>query len=156
MASNYVGPHAGEPGDVDSTQRNPLGTVIKGDDGSEFVYMLGVASTAAGDWVTYDENFATTRLVANAVGQVAVASAATVADKYGWYCVKSPRGGYSALGEALSADLCLYIDATTTGAVDDASVAGDFIFNAYSRSAITGAGQFTAEFDHPFVTNVLS
>lgn len=154
MADNFVPAHAGLITDVDSTQRNPLGFKIYGDDDSEYVYVKGATSVVAGDWCTLTKDYTLVRLVANAVGKVAVAAAAIDAStKYGWACVKSPRGGLTATrAEATTTDLPLYIDATTAGAVDDASVAANLIERAWSRSTITGAGlTLTAEFDNPFV-----
>jgi hypothetical protein len=53
------------------------------------VYLKGVASTAAGDLVTYDpKNGTTTRTVAASRGPVAVAMSANVASQYGWYAVR--------------------------------------------------------------------
>lgn len=153
MADNFVPAHAGLVTDIGTTQRNPLGFKIYGDDGSEYTYCEGVASTVAGDWVTITKAYAIVRLAANAVGKVGVAVSALVASNYGFVCTKSPRSGLTLTrGEATTTDLPLYIDATTVGAVDDASVAANLIHRAWSRSTITGAGlTLTAEFDNPFV-----
>lgn len=154
MAENFVPAHTGLTTEVHTTQMNPLGTIIKGDDGSEYTYVTGVTSLVAGDWCTITKAYVLVRLVANAVGKVGVAvSAIDAATKFGWVCTKSPRGGLTATrGEATTTDLPLYIDATTVGAVDDASVAANMIHRAWSRSTITAAGlTLTAEFDNPFV-----
>lgn len=51
-----------------------------------FVYLAGVASTAAGDVVTFDERSGTTtRAVEGVRGPVVVAMAAITAGLYGWY-----------------------------------------------------------------------
>jgi hypothetical protein len=75
---------------VDTTQRHPLGTVVTAVDPvygeGKFIYLAGVASTAAGDLVVFDPKAGTTtRTVAASRGPVAVAQAATVASTYGWY-----------------------------------------------------------------------
>lgn len=78
-----------------TTQNHPLGMkVLAQDFGSlgygvgEFIYLKGVASTAAGDLVTYDETAGTTtRTVAATRGPLAVAMSANVANQYGWYQV---------------------------------------------------------------------
>lgn len=54
-------------------------------DGKEYIFLTGVASTAAGDPVIFDSAFATTRLAGTLVGEVAIALAATVASTKGWY-----------------------------------------------------------------------
>ena len=80
------------PGSVDTVAMVPLGTVRRFYDPTygegEFIYLLGVANTVAGDPVTYQgTTFATTRAVAGAgvPMNLAFATAATVADRYGWY-----------------------------------------------------------------------
>lgn len=54
-------------------------------DGKEYIFLTGVASTVAGDPVTFDSAYATTRLAGSGVGEVAIALAATVASCKGWY-----------------------------------------------------------------------
>lgn len=77
---------------TETTQKHPLGTVVKGVDPTygegEFIYLLGVASTAVGSIVTYDAS--TYQTVLSAVGgniprPIAVAMSANVASQYGWY-----------------------------------------------------------------------
>jgi len=77
---------------TETTQLHPLGTIIKATDPTygegEFIYLLGVASTAVGSIVTYDPSTYLTTLCA--VGgsiprAVAVAMSANVASQYGWY-----------------------------------------------------------------------
>jgi hypothetical protein len=78
-----------------TTKAHPLGTRIHGVDvgtlgygEAEFLYLAGVASTAAGDLVVYDPVAGTTtRTVAASRGPVAVAMSANVAGQYGWYMV---------------------------------------------------------------------
>lgn len=78
-------------GATDTTQNHPLGTVVRAKDPTygwgEFIYLKGVASTVAGDVVTYDASFATTRAAAgtNLPRPVAFAMSANVASQYGWY-----------------------------------------------------------------------
>ena len=76
---------------VNSTTKNhPLGTIVRATDPTygegEFIYLLGVASTAIGSVVTYDAS--TYQTVLSAVGgsiprPIAIAMAATVASEYG-------------------------------------------------------------------------
>lgn len=78
--------------DNSTTQNHPLGTIVRAVDPTygegEFIYLLGVASTAVGSVVTYDAS--TYQTVLSAVGgniprPIAIAMAATVASEYGWY-----------------------------------------------------------------------
>ena len=78
--------------DTSTTQNNPLGTIIEGTDatlgGAEFIYLLGVASTAIGSVVTYNPSTYQTALApvgTNKPEPIAVAMSANVAASYGWY-----------------------------------------------------------------------
>ena len=83
----------GQPiANTETTQKHPLGTIVRGVDPTygegEFIYLLGVASTAVGSVVTYD--LSTRQTVLSAVGgniarPVAIAMSANVAGQYGWY-----------------------------------------------------------------------
>jgi hypothetical protein len=141
---------AGALTDVDSAITNPLGTRRRVGS-KEYIYLTGVASTAAGDVVTFDEAHLTTRLVANAVGRVAVALAAVVADKFGWYQIYG-LGTANVLAGFADNGKC-YATATA-GSIDDAVVAGDLICGMIGRSAIA-SGQATVELNYPFATDAL-
>lgn len=143
----YPQTFAGDTSVVDSSAQHPVGTRAVDGDGNEYVYGLGVASTAAGSWVSFDEALATTLLVANAVGRVGVAMAAIVAAKYGWYQVYGKNT--IAKADTTADNKALYID-NNAGQVDDAGVAGDLVFGAISRSSDSG-GAITAELSYPFV-----
>ena len=140
---------------VDTTARHPLGTRIKAFDPTygqgEFIYLKGVASTALGSWVTFAQDDNTTALLAaNAIGPVAVAMAATVANTFGWYQIYG-----KAVGKALAsyADNGLVYATATAGSVDDAVVAGDRVKNALGASAIDTPSTGLAEFEiqYPFM-----
>lgn len=69
-----------------------LGTIVRGNDptygNGEFIFLLGVASTAVGTLVVYDgTTFATTRCpVTSSMGRpLAVAMQASTASQWGWY-----------------------------------------------------------------------
>jgi len=132
---------------VHTELKHPLGTrAVNG--GDEYIYLQGVASTVAGDWVTFDEAHLTTRAVANGKGRVAVAMAAVVASSYGWYQIY----GKNTVAKALTGfadDAQIYLTATA-GSIDDAVVAGDFVVGAMGRSAVSG-GVITAELNYPIV-----
>ncbi len=119
--------------------------------GKQYIFLTGVASTAAGSWVSFDENFATTLLAANAVGPVAIASAATVASTKGWYQIYGVNTQAST--DTVAADKALYIDATA-GRADDAVVSGDLIVGAASMTA-DSTNVATVFLNFPFVTDVL-
>lgn len=77
---------------TETTQKHPLGTIVRGADPTygegEFIYLLGVASTAVGSIVTYDASTYQTVLCAvggNIPRPIAVAMSANVASQYGWY-----------------------------------------------------------------------
>jgi hypothetical protein len=78
--------------DTDTTQRHPLGTIVRGTDptlgGAEFIYLKGIGSTIVGSIVNYDDNFTTalnTSAVAGPARALAVAMSVNIASQYGWY-----------------------------------------------------------------------
>ena len=85
-------------------QKHVLGTIVRATDPTygegEFIYLLGVASTAVGSIVTFDAS--TYQTVLSAVGgniprPVAVSMSANVASQYGWYQIS---------GQAVCAKTC--------------------------------------------------
>lgn len=147
---------AGQPGDVDTVARNPLGTRAQGQDTTgntaEYIYLLGVASTIVGSVVTFDEAGVTTLIAANAKGPVAVATGLTVASTWGWYGI---QGTFLTDVVANSADNSTIGRETTDGKVGDGRAAGDQIANAFQRAATTAAAVVLCQFDHPFVDDFL-
>ena len=122
----------------------------------EFIYLKGVASTAVGSWVTYNaDDYSTTLLAANAIGPVAVAMAATVANEYGWYQIQGKAVGLALAGFVDDANV--YATATA-GSVDDAVVAGDRVKRAKGASAVgtPSAGLAEFEIDRPFMDDGLA
>ena len=89
--SSYVG--APPITDTSTTQKVPLGTIVKGTDPTygegEFIYLLGVTSTVAGAMVTYNATtYQTTLTPTNATtdgSPIAVAMSSNVGSQYGWY-----------------------------------------------------------------------
>lgn len=69
------------------TTKYRLGQRVRDERGNEYIFLKGVASTVAGDPVVFDSAYATTRLAGTLVGDVGIAMAAIVADKYGFYQV---------------------------------------------------------------------
>lgn len=144
--------------ETSTTQKHPLGTIIRATDNAttaygagEFIYLQGVASTVVGSWVTYNaDDHSTALLAADAIGPVATAMSANVASQYGWYQI-----GGKAVGKALTgyADNGLVYATATAGSIDDAVVAGDRVKRAKGASAVdtpsTGLAEF--EIDRPFM-----
>lgn len=144
--------------DVDDSAKVPVGTIMRAYDpdlgAGEFIYLKGVASTAVGSWVTYNaDDFSTALLAGDAIGPVAVAMAATVANKYGWYMIQGKTDAKMAASTADNA--ALYIDGTA-GLADDDTVAGDRIWNAKSAELADSVAGALAEVEihRPFVNNI--
>jgi hypothetical protein len=137
---------------VDATARTTVGTRAVDANGNEYIYLKGVASTAANSVVTYKGDYTTSLSVANDVGLIAIAMAATVASTWGWYLVKGT--GTVVANNAIAANKGLYLTATP-GAVDDASVAGDCIFGltSYGTNIVAGTGTCTILVNYPFVND---
>lgn len=137
----------------------PLGTIITAYDATygsgEFIYLAGVASTVLGSVVVYNAgNFSTTLAVANDIGPIATAMAATVANTKGWYQI-SGKGVAKVLASFADNGNC-YLT-STAGSIDDAVVAGDYITGMKGASAIDtpATGLAEVEMQRPFVTDGL-
>ena len=139
--------------DTSTTQNAPLGTIRRGQDSTygegEFVYLKGVASTAIGDLVIYDQKAGTTtRAVAGSRGPCAVALSANVANQYGWYQIGGSAVVKTAAGAVANANVYL---TATAGTVDDATVTGDKVDGARYKSAsdVPSAGFAILQLDRP-------
>lgn len=124
--------------DTSTTQNHAIGARVKcKDTGStnygeaEFIYLKGVASTAAGDLVSYEADGTTARVAARGVGPVAAAMSACVASNYGWFQI---MGLAKVTSGTVAAHKQLYLT-STAGTVDDAVVTGDLIYGATSLAA---------------------
>lgn len=137
---------------VHDTAQNPLGTRAEDKNGNEFVYLLGVASTVANDAVTYSlATFATARAVNDAVGMIAIAQAAVVAGKFGWYLIKGVGSVNTKTSIAAANGAFLTV---TAGQLDDASVAGDFV-NGLIFTGVDVALLAPVCVSYPYVTNTV-
>lgn len=138
------------PGRIDevhSSQQFDLGTVIKAKHATrgvgEFIYLKGVASTVAGSIVIYDDTHQTA-LATSAVGgpsrAVAVAMAATVADKYGWYQI-------SGMATAVKDAAVSFADGAGLGVTAGAAVAvatGNALQAAITRAVASAKSDVTS------------
>ena len=146
-----------------TTQQHPLGMRIHANDigaaaygVGEFIYLKGLASTAIGSVVTYNaDDFTTALLAANAIGPVAIAMSACVANEYGWYQIYG-KGVAKVLASFADNGNC-YATATA-GSMDDAVVAGDLVKNIKGASAIDtpATGLAEMEMQYPFMDDGLT
>lgn len=142
--------------DKSTTQKHPLGFVVEATDATygkgAFMYVKGVASAEAKEWCTWDQhNGAIVRSAANAKGTVGITVATLTASYYGWIARKGVVTGQCLTQMADNGKVFL---TGTTGAVDDASVAGDLISGAVARAAtVADSGNTLFELDMPFVTD---
>lgn len=136
---------------IHDSDKQGVGAMVRATDGSEWIYLKGAASTVKGSWVTFDEAGATTLLAANAIGPVAVAGAAIVANKFGYYCRRAPLG-VSARLAANCADNAKIGREGADGDAGDGRAAGDEIYNAITRGSTAGAAALTTvQIFDPFV-----
>lgn len=138
--------------DTDTTQRHAIGKIVRAKDPTygegEFIYLKGLAATAVGDLVIYDQNAkTTTRAVAGSRGPVAVAMSANVANQFGWYQID---GAAVVNAGTVAANGSVYATAGA-GTADDAVVSGDKIDGARFKTAdgTPGAGQAVVQLDRP-------
>ena len=117
----------------------------------EFIYLEGCASTVRGSVVTFNDNYLTALVVADAIGAVAVALAANVASNYGWYQILGT--GVAACDTVADGANC-YVDGTA-GRIDDAVVAGDLVLGMVTSSADDTATCLVTMTTYPTITNGL-
>jgi hypothetical protein len=137
--------------DISTTAKHPLGMIVRCRDVGttdygygEFIYVKGVASAVAKNWVGIpSDNYTCVRAVANGDYPLGVLMAALTASYYGWAQISG-----KALGSCLTAfgDNGKVFLTSTAGSVDDASVAGDYVFNCLGASAAV-ADDLHAEFE---------
>lgn len=135
---------------------HPLGTIVRARDvgttaygEGEFIYVKGVASAAAKNWVGIpSDNYTCVRAVANGNYPLGILMAALTASYYGWAQIS---------GKAIASCLTSFADdgvvylTATAGSVDDASVAGDWVANALGASgAVVGDLHAEFELNRPF------
>jgi hypothetical protein len=145
--------------DRSTTKKHDLGTIVQCKDptygSGEFIYVDGVASCAIRNWVTINgDDGSITRLAANAFGPCGVAMATLTASYYGWVQISG-----KALGTCLTqfADNGRVYATATAGAIDDASVAGDYVWNCKGASTTTvDSGYAEFELHRPFMADRVS
>lgn len=139
---------------IDSAAQYEIGTRYRDEsNGKEYIYLKGIGSTLEGSWVTYSIDDGTTALLAaNAKGFVAVAMAAIVANKYGWYQVFGLASALVVTGTAVDTTVGRE---TTDGYVGDGRAAGDEICGAYCLEAnASGSSALTdVQLSYPFVND---
>lgn len=141
----------GAPGEIHTEQKNMLGLEATDLAGNVYIYLKGVASCLVDDAVSFNATtYVAVRLIADAAGFVAIASAAIVATNWGWFLIK---GFGTVNSDTVAAAGGLFIDGTT-GRVDDVSVAGDFVNGMVSTGA-DATNKLPVHLDHPYVTNTV-
>lgn len=142
----------GSTTDIHTSAKNILGTRAEDTAGNEYVYLQGVASTVANDAVTYSlATFLTTRAVNDAVGMIAIAQAAVLANQFGWYLIKGNGSVNTKTSIAAANGAFLTV---TGGQLDDASVAGDFV-NGLVFTGVDVALLAPICCSYPYVTNTV-
>lgn len=144
----------GDSTEVHSTARNVLGSVRLFSDGYHYIYLQGVASLAANDWVTFNNAFQSERLHSTTAkhGGCAIAQSAPGATEYGWFGF---IGTFTASCESsiVSNGFCFAM--ATAGRVDDAVIKNKMIFNAITRTAGVAAGTATVQISRPWLGNFI-
>lgn len=150
--SGHIQITAGDTSVIDTVQQHTLGMRAMDIDGNEFIYLQGVASTVAGDWVVYDEDGITIRLLNTSSGPAAVAMAAIVASRYGWYQVFGHVATANVISGGGALDNALLYATATAGQLDDVDVSGDLVIGTISRSA-ESSGTLECQINYPFMFN---
>jgi hypothetical protein len=146
--------------DVDLTQRNELGQRTFDDNGNEYIYLGGVPSLAAGDWVYYNNvtavsPFLTTRITTSAVaGLLAVAMAAVVlTTNFGWFQIYGLTPTFTAIATDGAADGKLLSTNGATGRMVTGAVATKMVFGATAVGA-AASNTGTAFISYPWAPGI--
>jgi hypothetical protein len=128
--------------ETSTTQKHPLGAVVRAQDYGtlaygqmQLIYLKGLASTAAGDVVTYDPvSGVTVRVILATRGPLAVSLSANVANQFGWYAVQGnvPVNTTAAGTGAATAQLAF---TATPGQLTVATAIASFVQNAICKTA---------------------
>lgn len=141
-------PVVGSSTDIHTVAQNALGQRAFDASGKEYIYLQGCASTILGSWVVYPSGtFITVLLVtgATAIGKVAIAQAAVLANQFGWYGVNGLFTGSVATGAAGAK----VWSTATPGRVDNSDQAVELINSAIQVGA-TGSNLATFDINYPF------
>ncbi len=134
-------PAAGVTGEVHTAQLNSLGAVREFSDGNEYIYLAGAASVVDGEVVSYRPGtWTAVRLATGVKGCIAVATAAVVASRWGWFMLSGSDTVNTP--SAIASNVPLYIGGVT-GNIDDTAVKGDQILGAILTTAGTQDGTAT-------------
>jgi hypothetical protein len=138
MAFKFITPRLGAQAiaETSPTQKHFIGEIQQAVDDTygagEFIYLKGLAATAIGNLVIYDQFANTTvRTVAGSRGPAAVAMWANVANQFGWYQI---AGAAVVTSGTVAAAGAVYLTATA-GLIDDAVVSTDKVDGARIKTA---------------------
>lgn len=138
---------------TDTTANHALGTVVVAKDPTygvgEFIYLLGVASTAVGSIVTYEASGWQTALApvgSNLPKAVAIAMSANVASQYGWYQISGRAVAKKTCGLALGAAAAVGVK---TAGLIAATGTGKEVQGAITVAVSTNSTTVTLVIDRP-------
>lgn len=119
-----------------------LGEHVRGNDGTEWVYVQANGAITQYDCVAIDENFQAapmTKALADAGHQVGFAQVAFANDAYGWVAIRGADLGCR-LKDACAADVALYTTASP-GMLDDTAASQTLINGAVAVAISSASGQ---------------
>lgn len=156
--NTYLGP----ADQVDSSALYELGTIAHGEDSNygpvELIYLKAGSGVteALGSCVGFGGDYETVLAVANGIySGIAHALGAVTAGQYAWHVLNGNRVIKGAASLADNANLYL---TSTAGTLDDAVVAGDYVYKAKTITAIDtpSTGLAVAYFNNSFTTDGLA
>ncbi|MGV8142977.1 MAG: hypothetical protein ACP5NS_05090 [Candidatus Pacearchaeota archaeon] len=129
---------------VHDTAVHQPGTIVRDADMNQYVFGKGVADTAAGYAVSFDESWNTALIAIDGAnkGKVGFAMAALVANKYGWYLIE---GTGNAFADDSVADNALVYSSDVAGQVDDDSSSEVQLKGCVFRASRSGEGLVAVE-----------
>jgi len=135
---------------VDTVPKHAQGTRAQDLDGGQYVYGQTKDTILQFDYCFFDGEFNADQSAADVIGIGGVAMADGVEDGYGWFQIYG--AGHVTVAAAVASDVPLYLTATA-GQLDDAAVAGDFVFGIYSSAAAGAQGVVACFLNYPMTSD---
>jgi len=132
-----------------------VGTRVIVNGGNEYIYLPGIASCAAYDWIVFRTTGSglsygsVTRMGASGLsGQVGIAQGAVVGPAYGWFLIKGV--GWGNFGVANASGGSPLFSCGTTAMVGTTRVSTHMVYGAFAVGAGVSSGTGKVFVDYPY------
>ncbi len=137
--------------DVCTSDKEGVGT-RRWEGPNEYIFLKGAASVADGTPVTYNKSYAATVLATgtNPAGPVAIANAAIVASRWGWFQIAGTKTSIPVVASAGSKNSVVYNAKSSAGTLTTTSSGNNLIAGLILTDS-ESSGAAPVLMDHPFI-----